>query len=617
MEEKVERLQSEETHNNEVISEEEVKVIPQSRGVAHMEAIRDTMLHVDSGKKITIILCVSIMICAWVAALDSSTTYAYEPFATSSFGKHSMIGTVAIARTIISSICRPILAKISDLTSRPHTYILVVTLYTVGYVISAAAQNITAFSAGQVMAGIGDAGIDLVNSLIVADLTSLKWRGLVESCLATPFIINTWFAGLIADAIVARNWRWGYGMFAIMIPATICPAIVVLLWLDSRAQKQKKLNLATNELKKNIGPITKNKWFNTIWTTVLEIDLLGLLLLGFGFSLLLLPFSLASGASKGWKNPSLIAMMIVGGLLLIAYGVYESCYAPIPSMPRRMLFNRTFLMSVCIDFVYLFAGQINGLYFSSYVYVVTNLTTQEWTYYNNTLTMALCVVGVVAGVYMRITHRYKYMQVCGLAIKIVGYAIIIRPKGVVPNLASLVMNRILVGSGGALSVVASQVAAQASVAHQDLSLSISLLSLWSNMGSAIGSAITTAVWQRDLPRYLDEFLPEESKSLEPTLYGSFAAIKGYPKLSPIRQAGIKAYAYTTRNFYIITVGLSFIPLICACFQTNYFLGNTLNKIDVDPEEELEMEKQNQQVYEEPNTKLEKLAAFFNRKPKTL
>ena len=144
-------------------------MLPQSRGVAHIEAIRDTMLNVSSGKKVKVLLCASILVCAWVLVLDSSTTSSYEPFATSSFGKHSMIGTVTIAKTIIASVCRPIIAKIADLTSRPHTYILVVTLYTVGYVISSAAQDITAFSAGQVLAGIGFAGIDLINTLIVAD----------------------------------------------------------------------------------------------------------------------------------------------------------------------------------------------------------------------------------------------------------------------------------------------------------------------------------------------------------------------------------------------------------------------------------------------------------------
>lgn len=41
-------------------------------------------------------------------------------------------------------------------------------------------------------------------------------------------------------------------------------------------------------------------------------------------------------------------VMIVGGLLLFAYAVYEMKWAPVPSAPKRLLFNRTFTLCVLI-----------------------------------------------------------------------------------------------------------------------------------------------------------------------------------------------------------------------------------------------------------------------------
>lgn len=41
----------------------------------------------------------------------------------------------------------------------------------------------------------------------------------------------------------------------------------------------------------------------------------GLLLLGFGFAILLSPFSPNGSADNGWRNPSLIATIIVAGRL--------------------------------------------------------------------------------------------------------------------------------------------------------------------------------------------------------------------------------------------------------------------------------------------------------------
>lgn len=91
-------------------------------------------------------------------------------------------------------------------------------------------------------------------------------------------------------------------------------------------------------------------------------DAFGLLLLGFGFALLLLPFSLTGSADNGWKNPSLIAMIIVGGLLVIAFFVYEIYYAPFPAILKRIL-NVTLVMSIIIDFFYYFAGYIGCFIF--------------------------------------------------------------------------------------------------------------------------------------------------------------------------------------------------------------------------------------------------------------
>lgn len=43
-----------------------------------------------------------------------------------------------------------------------------------------------------------------------------------------------------------------------------------------------------------------------------------------------------------------IAMFVVGGILLLLYCFYEIKYAPYPSSPKRLLFNKTFSTAVVI-----------------------------------------------------------------------------------------------------------------------------------------------------------------------------------------------------------------------------------------------------------------------------
>lgn len=361
------------TDNDEKdLAKSQVGQVLQSQGVTRMEAI---YREAKTNRTSLWLVAISVLVCAWAYSLDSSTTSYYSLDASSYFKQHSSIlSALSIATSIISAVSKPFIAKISDITSRPYTYLLVLAFYVVGYIIVASCKTISAYIIGEVFVAIGSSGLDLTNDIIVADLTPLEWRGFASSMLSTPFIINTWFAGKIVQAIDDRNqWRWGYGMFAIIMPVALGPAIAILVWLDRKAKKHGIVNIASsNAIRRDarelaeqegheaphgtvIAPAAEKSrtWMEALKNSLVEIDAFGLILLGFGWSLLLLPFSLKTYADGGWKNPSMIAMMVVGGLLLIAYVVYEIFWAKVPSAPRRLVFNKTFVMAVIIDSTYM------------------------------------------------------------------------------------------------------------------------------------------------------------------------------------------------------------------------------------------------------------------------
>lgn len=345
---------------------------PRSQGVTRMEAV---YREAKSDRKTLWLIGVSVLVCAWAYSLDSSTTSYYSVDASSYFKQHSsVLSTLSIATSIISAVSKPFIAKISDITSRPYTYALVLFFYVLGYIIVATCRTIASYVVGEVFVAIGSSGLDLTNDIIVADLTPLEWRGFASSMLSTPFIINTWFAGKIVDAIDSKGqWRWGYGMFAIIMPVALGPAVATLIYLDRKAKENGIVNIASsNAARRAAGNLSEREgrdiphgtvsaraagpsepWMRSARRILDEIDALGLVLLGFGWSLLLLPFSLKTYADGGWRNQSLIAMMIVGGLLLIAYVIYEVKWAPVPSAPRRLVFNKTFTMAIIIDSFYM------------------------------------------------------------------------------------------------------------------------------------------------------------------------------------------------------------------------------------------------------------------------
>jgi len=74
-------------------------------------------------------------------------------------------------------------------------------------------------------------------------------------------------------------------------------------------------------------------------------SVVGLLLVTAAFSLFLLPFSLYANARGGWKNASMIAMLVVGVVCMVIFVVWEAKFAPVQFFPFRYLKDRTVIGS--------------------------------------------------------------------------------------------------------------------------------------------------------------------------------------------------------------------------------------------------------------------------------
>ncbi|KAJ3494015.1 hypothetical protein NLJ89_g10896 [Agrocybe chaxingu] len=273
---------------------------------------------------------------AYIYSLDGTTTHNYLAFAASFFGNHSLISTIQVAQAVIIAVGKPVIAKIADVGSRGSAYVFVLIFYVVGYIVIASANNIQSVGGGIVVYAVGYTGLQLLTQIIIADITTLKWRGLVSALMSMPFIINAFVGSNIAtDIIQGAGWRWGYGMFAILVPAALSPLIITLLWAEWKARK---LGIVKQ---RNSTKSFRHKFFSTVD----KLDVVGLVLLGTAVALILLPLTLSRSARSGWKNPSIIAMLVVGIVLLPVYLFWDIKFAKHPVVPRRFLLNRSVVIA--------------------------------------------------------------------------------------------------------------------------------------------------------------------------------------------------------------------------------------------------------------------------------
>lgn len=218
---------------------------------------------------------------------------------------------------------------------------------------------------------IGSTGLGITQQIFISDLTTLRNRGLWLSLPDSISAIPTLFLGtIVADAFLAHStWRWGYGMWAIVIPIAALPLLATLfLW----EYKNKKTHPETENRPGILQDIHRDdsflvKLYKLIWV---ELDLLGCLLLIAGLALVLVPISLTgSGNSVAWRNAHFIAMLVVGFVLFILFLVWDALFAKKPFVPFRLVRHKTVVAACVLCILDFMHYSLFSVFFPSYLQV--------------------------------------------------------------------------------------------------------------------------------------------------------------------------------------------------------------------------------------------------------
>ncbi|KAG0701988.1 major facilitator superfamily domain-containing protein [Suillus ampliporus] len=508
-------------------------------------------------------LFIGLGLASYIYSLDASTTSVYLAYATSSFGEHSLISSISVAQSLIVAVGKPVIAKVADVSSRGTAYVSVLIFYVLGYTVIASARNVSTIAGGIVLYAVG---LQILTQIVIADITTLAWRGLVVSLVSAPFLINAFIGSNISTAVIKHaSWRWGYGMFAILVPAALAPLIITLLWAERRAKMLALLDSPPRSRSNSRQPSLPHVSMKVrLLRAAEQLDLVGLVLLGFAVSLILLPLTITV---KGhWRNDSIIAMLVVGVVVLAMFAIWDLYFASRPVIAPRFVKNKSVVCAALIGF-------FDFVSFCSLASLVNAA------YFIQTQSIALTFFGIIAGVSMRFLHRYKYVLVVGLIIRLVGVAMMIHSRGANASDAELVWTQILQGFGGGFAAVSGQVGAQASVPHTDVAMIIAVVLLVTEIGGAVGNACAGAIWSNTMPGNLAKYLPWMTDEQRAELYGSIDLVQSYPRGDPVREGVINAYDDTMKIMVIAATALSVIPIFLALAMPNWYLGDRQNAID--------------------------------------
>lgn len=177
-----------------------------------------------------------------------------------------------------------------------------------------------------------------------------------------------------------------------------------------------------------------------------------------------------------------------------------------------------------------------------------------------TFSFTSTVAALAISFIIKYTKHYKYYITAGSAVYLLGIGLMIRYRVQGSTIAQIVGTQIVMGIGGGMLNVPTQLGVQASVSHGDVAAATAIYLTIVEIGGAVGVAISGAVWTSNLPAKLEAYLPAASKSQASAIFGSLVLATSFPAGSPERIAVDRAYQETMNILLVIAVCMA-APLI--------------------------------------------------------
>lgn len=221
-------------------------------------------------------------------------------------------------------ITQPIYTSVSDVLGRKIPLYVSFLLFFIGSIVFAAASSMNIVILGRVFQGLGAGGLDVLGEIIVADITNLKERPLYLGVFAIP-MAGGGILGPIVGALFSEfvGWRWiGW----VNLPLAVIGFLLAFFFLRLRPIDQSfRLKLR-------------------------RLDWLGMSLFAIGTTSLALPLSWA-GALFPWSSWRTIVPLVVGVVVLVVFGAYESKPTE-PIFPYRIFHSATAIVTLAGAFIH-------------------------------------------------------------------------------------------------------------------------------------------------------------------------------------------------------------------------------------------------------------------------
>lgn len=414
------------------------------------------------------------------SGLEGSMVSTYSTYALSDLNRLSMEGTLDVASSVISVVLKLPLAKASDVLGRAQTYSFLVCIYILAYLVEAVAPSFNVFALGAALYTAGAAGTHVLDFILMADVTSMRNRGLAVNSFFVPSLITPWLSGVISDNVVnGIGWRWGYALLIFVFPV----GAILLVGTLYHLQRQSG---STSILQKKI----------TLREFCSQIDLGGISLLCGGLAFLLVPITLSTkgDSSDHFKTRWVPALVVVGLFLLLCGWLWEQYIALHPAMPARYFKMGAIVATLSVAIFDAAGYTCTHTYLFPWSVAAKNFSARDALYLKSTSGISQVLAGLATGVLMHRLRAYKRISIIGSVVRLFGYALMTRLRTNTSTTFELFLVQVIQGAGSGIIETTMIVATQIVVPHAEVAQVTAMIAMAFHLGGGIGSAIAGGIY---------------------------------------------------------------------------------------------------------------------------
>ncbi|KAI0322301.1 major facilitator superfamily domain-containing protein [Amylostereum chailletii] len=293
----------------------------------------------------------------FLATTDSTIVSTSLPTIAKQFSASSAAYTwVGVSYMLTQTACQPLYGRISDLVGRKSVLFTSIVIFAIGSLLCGAAQaslhfyacrrpNITWLIVARGISGVGGGGIVSCVWVITSEIVEVRKRAMWSQALSVTWscsaIAGPLLGGVFSGGSTGLSWRWA---FYLNLPICAVSIVVLAFSLHGTALHRSR---------------------DASWDAFLrKFDFVGLFLFISGTSSIIVGFSFAS--ASGWKAPSTLALIIVGIVILLGAGIYESETTREALFPPLAFKSVNIVIILIINFLHNFAFNSGTFYLARY-----------------------------------------------------------------------------------------------------------------------------------------------------------------------------------------------------------------------------------------------------------